>query len=95
MAAVILSVLGIDKETIYNDYLETNKNPLYYKRLAAKMEPVAREVYLDYYEAKKAYLDETFNAIKEQYGSVDNFLFKCCSLDKEKIEQLRCKYLNN
>lgn len=94
VAAVILSALGIDKETIYNDYLETNKNPLYYKRLAAKMEPEARQVYLDYYEAQRAYLDETFNSIKEQYGSMDAFLLKCCSLDKEKIEQLRCKYLN-
>lgn len=94
VAAIILSALGIDKETIYNDYLETNKNPLYYKRLAAKMEPVAREVYLDYYEAKKAYLDETFGAINEQYGSIDNFLFECCSLNKEKIEQLKNKYVN-
>ena len=91
--AVILTVLGIDKETIYQDYLLTNQNDLYYKKIALRMPEEPRKVFLDYFSAKKEYLDESFNEIDRLYGSFDNFLKDCCSLDKEKITQLRNKYL--
>lgn len=94
LTAVILKLLGIDQETIYQDYLLTNQNPLYYKKLALKMPPDIREVFLDFFQAKKEYLDSTFEEIEKIYGSFDAFLYECCGLNEEKINLLRDKYLN-
>lgn len=93
LTAVILTVLGFDKETIYKDYLLTNENPLYYKEMVNKFDEETRNVMLDYFQAKKEYLDMSFDEIDKLYGSMDNFLKECCSLDETKIEKLRRKYL--
>ncbi|MBO4666618.1 MAG: tyrosine-protein phosphatase, partial [Bacilli bacterium] len=34
VSAIILTALGIDRKTVYNDYLITNEKPLYYKKMA-------------------------------------------------------------
>lgn len=94
LTAVILTVLGFDKETIYNDYLLTNQNPLYYKEIVKSMDEESRNIILDHSEAKKDYLDTTFNEIDKLYGSMDNFLKDICLLDEEKIEKLKEKYLD-
>lgn len=91
--AVILKTLGIDEETIYQDYLLTNQNPLYYKKIAQKMPPEIREIFLDFFQAKKEYLDATFDEINKIYGSFDEFLYQCCSLNEEKISRLKDIYL--
>ena len=56
VTAVILTALGVDKDTIYQDYLLTNEKPLYYKKMALQMDPESREIFLDYFQAKKEYL---------------------------------------
>ena len=94
VTAVILSALGIDKETIYQDYLLTNEKPLYYKKLALQMDPESREIFLDYFQAKVEYLDAAFDQINQEYGSVKEFLYRCCSLDEDKLNKLRNKYLH-
>ena len=93
ICAVILTILGFDKETIYKDYLLTNDNPLYYKTIAEKMPPETKEVFLDHFMAKREYLDATFKEIDKVYGSFDNFLKECCCLDEIKINKLKQKYL--
>ena len=93
LSAVILTALGIDKETIYEDYLLTNEKPLYYKKLAKEMDPESREIFLDYFQAKKEYLDAAFEQIDKEYGSFDNFLLECCSIDENKLSILKDKYL--
>lgn len=93
VTAVILTALGIDKETIYNDYLLTNERPLYYKKMALEMDPESREIFLDYFQAKKEYLDASFDEINKIYGNFDNFLLECCLLDKNKLNILKDKYL--
>lgn len=96
-SALLLYTLGVPYETIVSDYLATN----YYRRSDnEKMinsmvqymhinEGVAR----DLSSAKKEYLDETFNAIKLKYGSVDNFLKGPMGLDDKKINILKNKFL--
>lgn len=91
--AVILTVLGFDKETIYRDYLLTNENPLYFKTIAEKMDEESKAIFLEHYKAKKEYLDESFKKIDENFGSMDNFLKECCSLNDEKIVKIKEKYL--
>ena len=95
VSAVILTALGIDKETIYQDYLLTNEKPLYYKKLALEMDPESREIFLDYFQAKKEYLDAAFDEINKIYGSFDKFLLECCSIDQNKLNILKDKYLHN
>ena len=94
LSAVILTALGIDKETIYKDYLLTNEKPLYYKKLALEMDPESREIFLDYFQAKKEYLDAAFEEIDKEYGSFDKFLLECCSMDENKLTIFKDKYLN-
>lgn len=93
--AVILKTLGIDEDTIYQDYLLTNENPLYYKKLAQKMPPEIKEVFLDFFQAKRVYLDATFDEIHKIYGSFETFLYENCDLNEEKINKLKGKYLNH
>ena len=93
VSAVILTALGIDKETIYQDYLLTNEKPLYYKKMALQMDPESREIFLDYFQAKKEYLDAAFDEIDKEYGTFDKFLLECCLIDKNKLNILKDKYL--
>ena len=72
----------------------TNENPLYYKKLALKMPPDVREVFLDFFQAKKEYLDSTFDEIYKVYGSFEAFLYENCDLNEEKINRLKDKYLD-
>lgn len=93
VTAVILTALGIDKETIYQDYLLTNEKPLYYKKMALQMDPESREIFLDYFQAKKEYLDASFDEINKIYGSFNKFLLECCLIDKNRLSILKDKYL--
>ena len=93
VTAVILTALGIDKEIIYQDYLLTNEKPLYYKKMALEMDPESREIFLEYFQAKKEYLDAAFDEINKIYGSFDNFLLETCLIDNNKLAILKDKYL--
>ena len=97
VSAIILTVLGIDKETIYEDYLKTNEHPIIpfsYKLFALSLDKEFRKEFMEYFKAKKEYLDEAFIEIDRIYGNMDNFLKECCSLNDDKIKMLRKKYLN-
>ena len=93
VTAVILTALGIDKEKIYQDYLLTNEKPLYYKKMALEMDPESREIFLEYFQAKKEYLDAAFDEINKIYGSFDNFLLETCLIDNNKLAIFKDKYL--
>jgi protein-tyrosine phosphatase len=96
-AALLLYALGVPYETILNDYTATN----YYRsaeneKMKHSMmqgmhisEPVANELL----GAKREYLETNFDAIKQQYGSVDNFLRGPLGLDDGKLKELRKKFL--
>ena len=93
VTAVILTALGINKDIIYKDYLLTNEKPLYYKKMALEMDPESREIFLEYFQAKKEYLDAAFDEINKIYGSFDNFLLETCLIDNNKLAILKDKYL--
>ena len=95
LTAVILYALGFDKETIYKDYLLTNESPLYYKEhVPDTLNKEQKKIWLEYFEARKEYLDISFDEIDREFGSLDNFLIENCSLDDNKIQKLKDKYLN-
>ncbi len=90
--AIILTALGIDKETIYKDYLLTNEHPIIpfkYKLFALSLKKEVRKGFWEYFKAHKEYLDTAFHFIDITYGNVDNFFKECCSLDEKKIYKLK------
>ncbi len=98
-AAMMLSALGVNRATIFEDYLKTN----YY--LAKKTEEIrqqARQAGVteemlyginDMMTAKQEYLQTSFNLISEQYGDVDQYLRVGIGLSKQDIKDLRQLYL--
>ena len=96
-AALLLYTLGVPYETIVNDYTATN----YYRSADnAKMipvmtqsmhisEPVARGMM----GARREYIEANFDAIRQKYGSIDNFLRGPVGLDDAKIKALKDKFL--
>ena len=100
VSAILEYCLGLDYSKIIEDYLLTNN---YYLDKANKMFNLMYKITNDYeksnivkdlFLAKKEYLDSAFDYIYSEYGSVDNFLFEVCNLDKEKMEKLKRIYLN-
>ena len=96
ITAIILSALGVDRNIIFDDYLLTNKfmsMPDEYKKYEEGMPEEVLKIFHGLFFVDKDFLDETFKEINVLYGSTDNFLEECCSLDKTKLERLKAKYL--
>jgi len=97
-AALLLYSLGVPYETIINDYEASN----YYRaaenekmaKIMVKFMRINNNVANDVMSVKKEYLDATFDAIKKQYGSVDNFLKTQIGLSNNDLKTLRKKYLD-
>jgi protein-tyrosine phosphatase len=94
--ALILYALGVDEQTIMNDYLATN----YYRQSDnGRM----RKMLMDNYHMKEAvvddvlgvkeiYLKTSFEAINKKYGSIEKFLKSEMGLNKSAIKKLKKKY---
>jgi protein-tyrosine phosphatase len=97
-AALILYALGVDEETIFNDYEATN----YYRRNENAKQIAQMTKYFGMDEkvatsmmgAKKEYIQATFTTIKAKYGTIDNYLEKVMNLNAKKIKQLKAIYTN-
>lgn len=96
-AALILYALGVNEQTILEDYEATNH---YRQRENERAIPMMVKAYgmseaaaKDMMAAKAIYLNATFTAIRNKYGSVENFLKKEMDLDEIKMQVLRAKYL--
>lgn len=94
-SAIILLALGVDKETIINDYMATNH---YAKAdLQRAMDGISRgtfglvdsEAFKPVLFVRRANLEAAFRAMEEQYGSIDNYLEQALGLDQIKRNQLR------
>ena len=95
-AALILYALGVEEESIYEDYEATNEfrkefNGEYIKKLTEQglSESAAKSMMA----AKPEYLKAAFDAITEKYGSVDKFLEKEMGLTADKRSALQAKFL--
>jgi protein-tyrosine phosphatase len=96
-AALLLYALGVPYETIKADYTATNyyraqDNGRSLQMMVAQYhlnEGVARAMN----GAEPQYLDATFDAIRRQYGSIDNYLQQQLGLDRQHLTLLRQKFL--
>lgn len=99
VAAIIEYALGLDYDTILEDYLLTNEsnkekaNYVYdlisYISHDDDLAHTIKNVFLSH----KEHLDNAFNYINQEYGSVDNFLLEMCNLTEEKRNKLKQMYL--
>ncbi|MDR2918416.1 MAG: tyrosine-protein phosphatase [Tannerella sp.] len=82
--ALFLFALGVDEETILNDYLLSNK---YIKEKYAKY--TAQHPSLEpLFSVKPEYLKAGIKKIKDEYGSIDNYLDKVLKVDREKLKEM-------
>ena len=96
--AMLLYVLGADKETILEDYLLTNEQTADYRNTLLDglrerqidEEKIQQIYYLETVDV--AYLESCMAVITEKYGSLDRFLEEHLGLTAQVREKLREKY---
>ena len=100
-AALVLYALGVDEDTIMQDFLLTNT---VYQDEIAQLEAGLKAAGYD--EAlvgeaqamvgvKGEYLEAAFDAVKREYGSVEAYLRDQLGVSDEKLSRLREKYLES
>lgn len=95
--ALLLSVLGVPRETIIHDYLLTN----FYRqkhdaKKLEKMKKALPDLASEISEARKArraYIMAALTEIDTQYGGIDNYVRDVLKLDNSEIEKLKEIYL--
>ena len=98
-AAMLLYVLGVDRETIIQDFLLTNS---YLKEerqetygtvyRLTKNKTIAKDIaWKD--AVQRSWIEASFETIETKYGSVDNFLHKVIGLSKQDYKKLQKAYL--
>ena len=95
LSAVLLMALGVERSTIMEDYLLTNrvneaKAERYYQMtLSAGKTEMEAEMIRDIFLAKEDYLDAAFSAVDEQYNNTDVFLRDGLNIPQKLIEQFQ------
>ncbi|MFD1768730.1 tyrosine-protein phosphatase [Sphingobacterium suaedae] len=97
-SALILSILGVDRETVIQEYLMTN----YYthEKLTRSMDQmiagmggkIQPSVMVQLMRVDRRYLEAAFSAIDEQYGTMDHFIRDGLEISDEKRQQYIKKY---
>jgi protein-tyrosine phosphatase len=97
LSAIVLSTLGVDRETVFEDYVLTNEvtAPDIEKLLAilGERRGVPAEILQPVLAADPAYLSEAFSAVDELYGTLDGYLRDGLGLDDEELTALRRRLL--
>ncbi len=96
---LLLTVLGVGKETIIQDFLNTN----YYNKedideaynLVYKVTHNAKtaEDIASNYGVKREWIETSYAVINKQYGSMDNFIHNGLKLSDQDIAKLQAAYL--
>lgn len=98
-AAMLLYALGVDRETIIQDFLLTNsylkgKQQETYDTVyrLTKNKTLAKDISRKD-AVRRSWIEASFETIETNYGSVDNFLKEEVGLTKQDIKQLQNAYL--
>lgn len=99
MALLILTILGVSREEILEDYLLTNVNrdknivPVFerFKNLMGGDEDLAWKV-TENHRARPENLVAYYESVDERYGSMDDYLAGCLGFDAERRRALRAKF---
>ncbi|NDV78499.1 tyrosine-protein phosphatase [Dysgonomonas sp. 511] len=83
-AALVLSALGVDEQTIIRDYLDSN---IYLANKYAKFKTEYPQLSA-LYEVKPQFLQAGIDRIKKDHGSIENYLTKVLNVDIQKMQQM-------
>lgn len=95
-AAAFLTLMGVPKETVYEDYLRSNDYilPAYQQAIddfvAAGGEADIPKAILG---VKKEYLDAAFEEMNTEYGSIDQYFSNALGIDANQQQAMRDMYL--
>ncbi|CRK81249.1 tyrosine-protein phosphatase [Neobacillus massiliamazoniensis] len=93
-AALILSALGVPKETVMKDYLLTNEtmkefNEKVLKQISAHFDDRGLQVMEQLLGVKEEFLEGAFQSITNTYGNLDTYFAHEFGLTKEKRQALQ------
>jgi protein-tyrosine phosphatase len=97
-AAALLTLLGVPRETVMEDYLRSNDNILTAYQAAidgftdAGGDPEIPKAILG---VKEEYLEAAFDEMESNYGSVENYFADALGIDTAQQEALRRVYLEH
>ena len=98
-AVLFLTALGVDEETILNDFELSNeffKDQIAYMEAAAKKKTDDEEVIetvKNLTGVSRSYMERMISYLNEEYGSVYDFIIKKLDVSEADIEKLREMYL--
>lgn len=97
VAASLLTLIGVPKDAVYEDYLKSNDYilPAYKKVVDSFVEAGGqKEIPLAILGVKKEYLDAAFEEMEKNYGSIENYFSKGLKISAEKQQELKRMMLN-
>ncbi|MFT8324463.1 tyrosine-protein phosphatase [Oenococcus sicerae] len=98
--ALFLTALGVDKETVFQDYVLTDdyNQTENEAELARLVRHQASEIDIDNFKGfwltDRDYLENAFSAMIQLAGSPENYLKRYLDLDQDQLDRLRDKYLD-
>jgi protein-tyrosine phosphatase len=98
-SALLLLALGVPQETVFEDYLLTNYYRQNFFRFVLRWIPLYSffrtdpEDLLPLLEARRAYLQISFDEMVERYGSIDGYLEQALGLGAPMRSKLKTQFL--
>jgi protein tyrosine/serine phosphatase/phosphoglycolate phosphatase-like HAD superfamily hydrolase len=95
-AAALLTLLGVPRDTVMEDYLRSNDYilPLYKKQIGAFVAAGGEEsIPLAILGVKAEYLDASFDEMERQYGSIENYFSEALGIDAKTQAKIRTLHL--
>jgi protein-tyrosine phosphatase len=95
-SAVILTLLGVDPQTVMNDYLLSNEYYLDAPQVQAELAamPAAESaIYEKFLAVEPEYLQAGLNEVSSEYGSMYNYVTKGLGVSPATVARLRAKML--
>ncbi len=100
-AVIVLEILGVDREVIKADYLETNicieqsisELISIFAKHSEVNRPMDEEALRYMFEAREEFLDAAYRKAEECYGSFQSFLRNGLHVEEKEIETIRELYL--
>jgi protein-tyrosine phosphatase len=95
-SAVLLTALGVPRETVFKDYLASNTYRAAANAAALAAMPADQAaVYKPLLDVRPEYLDSGFDEVKNRYGSFTSYEKKALGLDAQEIKELKSQLLSS
>jgi protein-tyrosine phosphatase len=93
LTAIVLTALGVDRETVYEDYLLTNQRAAEGRGAAARAKLLAllrqmvgeRQPIAPLLDVRREYLQAAFDEAEAKHGSIDAYLHEALAADVDRL----------